>query len=223
MSIPRKFSLAHHNLNYDTKVLYLNQEPVLEHDFFKNLEGVEAIPLDQLSQNTIQNIYDAEGKAFGALEFFLQWEFQDWGDPSFISLYLRGGSNPDEYLKIGYSADYVFFDRGHTNVQWVKEHPFFTEKFSMLAQRIGGHDEFTIYGIIDRNICELFVNVPNINKRKAFMTMTNTFFLTGGNFINSIDFIQKNGSKVKEATLRVRQIFPEDLTYTKPSNPTAGD
>ena len=93
----------------------------------------------------------------------------------------------------------------------------------MFAQRIGGHEEFTIYGIIDRNICELFVNVPNINKRKAFMTMTNTFFFTGGNFINSIDFIQKNGSKVKEATLRVRQIFPEDLTYTKPSNPTAGD
>ena len=224
MSIPRKFSLAHHNLNYDTKVLYLNQEPVLEHDFFKNLEGVEPIVLDELSQNTIQNIYDAEGKAYGALEFFLEFKLDPWGDPSFIALYLRGGSNPDEYLTIGYSADYVFFDRGHTNVQWVKEHPFFTEKFSMLAQRIGGHDEFTIYGIIDRNICELFVNVRGINERKAFMTMTNTFFFTGGNFINSIDFIQKNGSKVKEATLRVRQIFPEDLPYTtKPSNPTTGD
>ena len=93
----------------------------------------------------------------------------------------------------------------------------------MFAQRIGGHEEFTVYGIIDRNICELFVNVPNINERKAFMTMTNTFFFTGGNFINSIDFIQKNGSKV-QGTLRVRQIFPEDLTYsTKPSNPTTGD
>ena len=224
MSIPRKFSLGHHNLNYDTKVLYLNQEPVLEHDFFKNLKDVEPIPLHELSQDIIQNIYDAKGKAYGALEFFLEWNFTHWGDPSFIALYLRGGSNPDEYLKIGYSADYVFFDRGHTNVQWVKEHPFFTEKFSMLAQRIGGHEEFTIYGIIDRNICELFVNVRSINERKAFMTMTNTFFFTGGNFINSIDFIQKNGSKVKEATLRVRQIFPEDLTYTtKPSNPTTGD
>ena len=224
MSIPRKLSLGHQNINYVTKVLYLNQEPVLEHDFFKNLEGVEPIVLDELSQNTIQNIYDAEGKAYGALEFFLEFKLDPWGDPSFIALYLRGGSNPDEYLTIGYSADYVFFDRGHTNVQWVKEHPFFTEKFSMLAQRIGGHDEFTIYGIIDRNICELFVNVRGINERKAFMTMTNTFFFTGGNFINSIDFIQKNGSKVKEATLRVRQIFPEDLPYTtKPSNPTTGD
>jgi beta-fructofuranosidase len=224
MSIPRKFSLSHHNLNYVTKVLYLNQEPVLEHDFFKNLEDMEPIVLDGLSQNIIQNIYDAEGKAYGALEFFLEFKLDPWGDPSFIALYLRGGSNPDEYLTIGYSADYVFFDRGHTNVQWVKENPFFTEKFSMLAQRIGGHDEFTIYGIIDRNICELFVNVRGINERKAFMTMTNTFFFTGGNFINSIDFIQKNGSKVKEATLRVRQIFPEDLPYTtKPSNPTTGD
>ena len=36
MSIPRKISLGHHNLNYVTKVLYLNQEPVLEHDFFQN-------------------------------------------------------------------------------------------------------------------------------------------------------------------------------------------
>ena len=92
----------------------------------------------------------------------------------------------------------------------------------MFAQRIGGHEEFTIYGIIDRNICELFVNVRSIKERKAFMTMTNTFFFTGGNFINIIDFIQKNGSKVK-GTLRVRQIFPEDLTYTKPSNPSTGD
>jgi beta-fructofuranosidase len=223
MSIPRKLSLGHQNINYVTKVLYLNQEPVLEHDFFKNLEDVEPIVLDGLSQDIIQNIYDAEGKAYGALEFFLEFKLDPWGDPSFIALYLRGGSNPDEYLTIGYSADYVFFDRGHTNVQWVKEHPFFTEKFSMFAQRIGGHDEFTIYGIIDRNICELFINVPNINERKAFMTMTNTFFFTGGNFINSIDFIQKNGTKVKDATLRVRQIFPEDLTYTKPSNPTTGD
>ena len=97
MSIPRKFSLSHHNLNYVTKVLYLNQEPVLEHDFFKNLEGVEPIVLDGLSQNIIQNIYDAEGKAFGALEFFLEWNFTTWGDPSFLSLYFRGGSIPDEY------------------------------------------------------------------------------------------------------------------------------
>ena len=222
MSIPRKFSLAHHNLNYDTKVLYLNQEPVLEHDFFKNLEGVEPIVLDGLSQNIIQNIYDAEGKAYGALEFFLEFKLDPWGDPSFIALYLRGGSNPDEYLKIGYSADYVFFDRGHTNVQWVKEHPFFTEKFSMLAQRIGGHDEFTIYGIIDRNICELFVNVRSINERKAFMTMTNTFFFTGGNYINSIDLLQTDGTKIK-GTLRVRQIFPDDLPYTTKSSDSSTD
>jgi beta-fructofuranosidase len=66
MSIPRKLSLGHQNINYVTKVLYLNQEPVLEHDFFKNLEGVEPIVLDGLSQDIIQNIYDAEGKAYGA-------------------------------------------------------------------------------------------------------------------------------------------------------------
>ena len=226
MSIPRKFSLGHHNLNYVRKVLYLNQEPVLEHNIFQNLEngtGVTKVVLDDFQQYTLENIYDAEGKAFGALEFYIDWEFVDWGSPSSITFYFRGGSIPDEYLKIGFYDNNIFFDRGHTNVQWVKESPVFTEKFSMFTQRIGGHENLQIYGIIDRNICELFANGENINDRRSFMTMTNTFFFTGGNFINSIDFIQKNGSKV-QGTLRVRQIFPEDLTYsTKPSNPTAGD
>ncbi len=87
----------------------------------------------------------------------------------------------------------------------------------MFAQRIGGHEEFTVYGIIDRNICELFANGENINDRRSFMTMTNTFFFTGGNFINSIDLYQANGSKIK-GTLYVRQIHPDDLTFTEPES-----
>ena len=220
MSIPRKFSLGHHNLNYVRKVLYLNQEPVLEHNIFQNLEngtGVTKVVLDDYQQYTLENIYDAKGEAFGALEFYIDWEFVNWGSPSSITFYFRGGSIPDEYLKIGFYDNNVFFDRGHTNVQWVKESPVFTEKFSMFTQRIGGHENLQIYGLIDRNICELFANGENINDRRSFMTMTNTFFFTGGNFINSIDLYQANGSKIK-GTLYVRQIHPDDLTYTEPES-----
>ena len=222
MSIPRKFSLSHHNLNYETKVLYLNQEPVLEHDFFKELEKVNVTKLEEFEADKTVNIYDAKGEAFGALEFFIDWEFEKWGNPNKFTLYFRGGSIPDEYLKIGFYNDHVFFDRGHTNVEWVKESPGFTEKFTMLTQRIGGYENFSIYGIIDRNICELFTNVVGINDRRSFMTMTNTFFFTGGNYINSIDLLQTDGTKIK-GTLRVRQIFPDDLPYTTKSSDSSTD
>ncbi len=145
----------------------------------------------------METIYDANGESYGALEFFINWEFDKWREPNIFTLYFRGGSIPDEYLRIGFFSDSVFFDRGHTNVQWVKENPVFTEKFSMFAQRIGGHNDFSIYGIIDRNICELYVNGENINDRKAFMTMTNTFFFTGGNFINSVDLLEAHILKLK--------------------------
>ena len=222
MSIPRKLSLGHQNINYVTKVLYLNQEPVLEHDFFKELEKVNVTKLEDFEANKTVNIYDAKGEAFGALEFFIDWEFEKWGNPNKFTLFFRGGSIPDEYLKIGFYNDHVFFDRGHTNVQWVKESPGFTEKFTMLTQRIGGYENFSIYGIIDRNICELFTNVVGINDRRSFMTMTNTFFFTGGNYINSIDLLQTDGTKIK-GTLRVRQIFPDDLPYTTKSSDSSTD
>ena len=222
MSIPRKLSLGHQNINYVTKVLYLNQEPVLEHDFFKELEKVNVTKLEEFEADKTVNIYDAKGEAFGALEFFIDWEFEKWGNPNKFTLYFRGGSIPDEYLKIGFYNDHVFFDRGHTNVQWVKESPGFTEKFTMLTQRIGGYENFSIYGIIDRNICELFTNVVGINDRRSFMTMTNTFFFTGGNYINSIDLLQTDGTKIK-GTLRVRQIFPDDLPYTTKSSDSSTD
>ncbi len=66
MSIPRKFSLGHHNINYVTKILYLNQEPVLEHYFFKNLDDFSPIKLEDYSENIIQTIYDAKGKSWNS-------------------------------------------------------------------------------------------------------------------------------------------------------------
>ena len=87
----------------------------------------------------------------------------------------------------------------------------------MLTQRIGGRENFSIYGIIDRNICELFVNVVSMKERKAFMTMTNTFFFTGGNFIDSVDLLQTHNTKIK-GEIRIRQIFPDDLPYTTKSS-----
>ncbi len=78
----------------------------------------------------------------GILEFYIDWEFEKLGDPNTFTLYFRGDSIPDEYLRIGFFTYYVFFERGHTNVQWVKQSHVFIEKFSMFAQRIGGQEKF---------------------------------------------------------------------------------
>ena len=161
----------------------------------------------------MQTIYEETEGVFGALEFYIDWEFEKWGDPNTFTLYFRGGTNPDEYLRIGFFSDYVFLDRGHTNVQWVKESPVFNEKLQMYTPRIGGHDNFSIYGIIDRNIVELFANGNNFADKRCFMAMTNTFFFSGGNYINRVDLLQTHNTKIR-GTLKIRQIG--EMEYTKP-------
>ena len=113
-------------------------------------------------------------------------------------------------------ADAFFIDRGNTNVQWCKNNPFFTDKVNVNLYSMGAGDSsytitktictdisengektytpkeesgkrslFKVYGLIDMNILELFFNQDD--DKFSVITSTNTFFFTGGNFIDSID------------------------------------
>ena len=92
---------------------------------------------------------------------------------------------PDEYLRLGYEgeAGAFFVDRGHTNVDWVHDNPFFTDKLSVHIQPQGTSGDiktYFVHGFIDRNIVELYFN-------DGYQVSTNTFFMTGGNWIGSVD------------------------------------
>ena len=74
-------------------------------------------------------IYIIPGNAFGALELYIEFvscnAYTDHS-PGVITFFLRGGSIPEEYLRIVYNqkADDFFLDRGNTKVQWVHDNPF---------------------------------------------------------------------------------------------------
>ena len=210
MSIPRKFTLGHYKPNAVTPILYLYQEPVLLNSKFDGLSSVAPISFTEKISTKITNIYSETLGAFGSLEFFIDFTLKNGGSnekSSMLTFYFRGGSNPDEYLKIGYfaNAESVFLDRGHTNVQWVKENPSFTEKFTMFTPNSLPENRWTIYGLIDRNIVELFVNMEDSDNKKCFATMTNTFFFSGGNFISVVDVVESIEGAY-EGSIRIRQL-----------------
>ncbi|CCK70407.1 beta-fructofuranosidase SUC2 KNAG_0E01410 [Huiozyma naganishii CBS 8797] len=186
MSLVRKFVLEEFQANPETKLLNIKSTPILDYDALgcahpsngKNLFITVGNPL-QFS--LVQGLFDfnisfsVNGSAFGGHEF------------ADLSLYLRGGENKDEYLRIGFGANAAtfFIDRGHTAVNWVHENPFFTDKMSVNNQplTISNNSTISTYsvrGIVDRNILELYFN-------NGSQVSTNTFFFTGGNFIGSID------------------------------------
>ena len=45
----------------------------------------------------------------------------------------RFKNSPEEYLRFGFNQkeNAFFLDRGNTNVKWVHDNPFFTDKLSM--------------------------------------------------------------------------------------------
>ena len=80
---------------------------------------------------------------------------------------------------------------------------------------------FSVHGIIDRNIIELFFNEED---DYSIITSTNTFFFTGGNFIGSIDIKVNANTKDKDGgyiitQFKARQLVPKSTsTYETESS-----
>ena len=245
MAIPREIKLGYYKPAAKSLV-YIKSRMMLNSDLFED-------PLKQMSITNSGDKMELIEKANGALEFYLS--FKTCGDaftnhvPGVISLYFIGGSIPEEYLIFGYNvkADAFFLDRGHTNVQWVHQNPFFTDKLSMnvygsstdlkwdklYKQHFNFNKttkeytykdeydgdcepvEFNVHGLIDRNIIELFFNEDN--ERYSFITSTNTFFFTGGNFIDTIrvEYNLINEKGFGDILLKARQLNLKTTTESE--------
>ena len=265
-SLPRQIKIAHYSIA-GKQLLYIFSKPCIK---LSELETPGWRPKIESNGQNIQSGYtlDLSENAYGALEFEFEFNVADSftnDDPGVISLYLYGLSIPEEYLKIGFNqkADAFFIDRGHTNVQFVHNNPFFTDKLSVnvygLKQREikikkkrtkldvnsdtliydnvdefdnQGVAKFTVHGIIDRNIIELFFNEKNRDDEDDFgwsaLTSTNTFFFTGGNFIGNLKVEFNDPSLVLGETtdnegftgvnLKARQLNPKSESTTQSSS-----
>ena len=195
-SLPREIKIAHYSIAAK-ELLYIFSRPCID---LKKLDT----PGWKNDEKTIESGYtlDLSENAYGALEFEFEFTVVDSftnDDPGVITLYLYGLSIPEEYLRIGFNqkADAFFIDRGHTNVQFVHNNPFFTDKLSInvygksiqknipitkkrsslnlnkilydtTMEDTGDRVQFKVHGIIDRNIIELFFNEEKENDNDSF-------------------------------------------------------
>ena len=194
MSLVRRMTLADFESAPGTKIAFIRSEPVTSYKG-GNLRYGKLYSVKSTDENFKLNPFypkhtiDISEQVNGAVEFKLTFNVTDgqWTKPNPAHFYLdfKGYIIPDEYLRLGYEgeAGAFFVDRGHTNVDWVHDNPFFTDKLSVHIQpqsKSGDTKTYKVHGFIDRNIVELYFN-------EGYQVSTNTFFMTGGNWISSVD------------------------------------
>ena len=190
MSFLRKFVLADFESAPGTKIAFIKSSPVINTTLLRNGTEVnfdsQESGLDFL--HPLKTL-DFSASLSGVVFFELEWRVtgNKWtkSNPANFFIDFKGYAIPNEYLRLGFQAEAgaFFIDRGNTKVDWVHNNPFFTDKLSVNVQPSESKDGVSTYyvnGYIDRNIIELYFN-------EGFQVATNTFFMTGGNFIGSID------------------------------------
>jgi beta-fructofuranosidase len=140
MAIPRKIKLGHYSPT-GTPLIYVLSKALLDSSDNETVSASTESLYDTDLPTDYEYLesgktYTPPGAANGVLELeitFISCDAYSDHDPGVVTFYLKGGSIPEEYLRFGYNqkADAFFLDRGNTNVQWVHDNPFFTDKLSM--------------------------------------------------------------------------------------------
>ena len=184
MSLPRKVSLGKFNSSPERNILFLKSEPQ-EGGHFPNAINCIATETALNASDTKKKceIADSTGSFKFEMTFIVNTSKFNNTYPGHFNIELMG-EDTSEYLLIGYEngATAFYVDRSHSNVEWVHKNPYFSDKISVNLIPSKSEDKintFDVKGYVDRNIIELFFN-------EGYQTMTNTFFFSGGNFINTI-------------------------------------
>ena len=221
MSLPRKISIGHFQSSPETEILYIKSEPFFEktssklnipNELTKRYEGTLNQTNSSTSFKITGNDSDIQGSIFFEITItVLNTEEFENSNPGHIDFYFKGASDNSEYLRFGYEqkATAFYLDRSHSNVPWVFENPYFSDKVSLNVMPYQEYEDqdnkpadtvqYYVKGFIDRNIIELFFN-------EGFQTSTNTFFFTGGNFINDVDIKADFGDKGFNVVMNIIQI-----------------
>ena len=139
MTLPRQIKIAHYLIS-TKKLLYIFSRPCIN---LNELYSPGWKPDKKEDGQNIESGYtlDLSEGAYGALEFEFEFTFVDEAfthDSGVITLYLYGLSIPEKYLKIDFNTKHkaFFIDRRHSNVQFVHDNPFFTDKLSLNVNSI---------------------------------------------------------------------------------------
>ncbi|RLV85930.1 Extracellular exo-inulinase [Meyerozyma sp. JA9] len=164
MTVARKVSLAYRNMNPETKILSLLQYPIL---------GESVVSENQISKSNVTAQGDQaitlHQNSTGTYSFDITFSLDPEKDQDGVFEVISGSD--DEFVRAGFSSGQFFVDRGNTT--GLKENPFFTDKTAVYVEPLeqkDGRSVYKIFGIIDGNIMEVFVN-------DGVASLTNTFFI----------------------------------------------
>ncbi|CDO91976.1 unnamed protein product [Kluyveromyces dobzhanskii CBS 2104] len=207
MSLVRNFTVTEFNPNPNTTELVLSGVPVIDYSELRKNGTTYSIEDKQLSVSDSE-VIELEDPT-GVFEFSLEWSVNATNVKNYVfsdlSLYLQGDKHADEYLRLGFEANAAafFIDRGHSNVPFVEENPFFTQRLSVNNPPSDyTSNTYDVYGVVDRNIIELYFN-------NGTVTSTNTFFFTTGNYISSIILETGVDDVYEVSNLRVNQFYAD--------------
>lgn len=191
MSLVRNFTLQEYAPNGESIELNLNSVPVFDRKQLKSNSTYFNIQNKTLEKDKSISFNLSHGVT-GLLDFTLIWSVNGsaYDNHAFadFSIYLKGARNQKEYLRLGYEANAAsfFLDRGNSDVTFVKENPYFTDKLSVLNEPYGtsssGASVYKVYGVVDRNILELYFN-------DGSSVSTNLFFFSDQNYIGNIEVV----------------------------------
>lgn len=178
MTMVRNYTLRHAHVNLDTKQLTLCQVPVIRDLSVKHERSFRNTTL-QHNQTICANFTDLSDKSTGLFDFDLLFNILnpklDSRNESTFEIVIssqKSKSGSSDTLTLGFDATLSSFyvDRSNLSSPFMAN-PFFTGKLSVYIEPVNG--TYHIYGLIDRNIMELYFN-------NGSTAMTNTFFFGEG-------------------------------------------
>lgn len=202
MTLTRKYSLKYADLNPETESLVLVQKPVFEtketalNESLKTLQVVneyEVTNLDLDQSSYIATDFNSVKNSTGTFDFNLTFTLTDLklgnsNTSTTFGIYIHSQlvKGTTETIQIVFDALSTtwYIDRS-TQSPFQRNSPIFQERMSQYVERLDTTDTgylFDVYGIVDHNILELYLN-------DGTTVLTNTFFFSEGRIPSSVEVV----------------------------------
>lgn len=221
MSMVRNYTLRYVDVNPENYALTLIQKPVFDtketrkNDTLKSIDTVNEYEVTDLKLDKYSNVatdFNSWRNSTGILEFTLKFTQTKFGfsysnDTTFgIFINSQTVRGTQETLKVAFDAlsSSWYVDRS-TQHPFQRETSMFTERLSTYVEKMDESDdgiEFSLHGVVDRDILELYFNDGSI-------AMTSTFFFSQGKIPTSLAIV----TDAEESFITINELIVKELGF----------
>ncbi|ODQ57453.1 glycoside hydrolase family 32 protein [Wickerhamomyces anomalus NRRL Y-366-8] len=222
MSLVRNYTLKYVDVNPENYGLTLIQKPPVfdtketrKNDTLKSIDTVNEYEVTDLKLDKYSNVatdFNSWRNSTGILEFTLKFTQTKFGfsysnDTTFgIFINSQTVRGTQETLKVAFDAlsSSWYVDRS-TQHPFQRETSMFTERLSTYVEKMDESDdgiEFSLHGVVDRDILELYFNDGSI-------AMTSTFFFSQGKIPTSLAIV----TDAEESFITINEFVVKELGF----------